>query len=174
MMNGLYSRLAGRGDAEQIADLSRRTFYDSFAAQNTKENMDQFLNEQFTREKLLAEVGDPGSTFLLAYLEGELAGYARLREGHQPRELGDINAIEIARIYAEQNAIGKGVGKHLMQHCLEIAREKGKEWIWLGVWEHNRRAIEFYMKWGFEKFGEHIFVVGSDPQTDWKMKRSTD
>ncbi len=164
-------RVAGIPEAELIADISRRTFYDSFAAQNTREDMDRFLNEQFTREKLIAETEDPDSIFLLAYLDGKLAGYARMRESDYLPEPGTVNAIEIARIYSEQWSIGKGIGKALMQRCLEVAAEKRKEWIWLGVWEHNQRAIGFYKKWGFEKFGEHIFVVGEDPQIDWLMKK---
>jgi ribosomal protein S18 acetylase RimI-like enzyme len=170
-MSNLTIRIATPEDAGIIADLSRKTFYDSFAADNTPEDMDKFMNEQFTREKLMAEVSDPASVFLLALMEGEIAGYARLREVSNPPELGDQPAIEIARIYADTNTIGKGVGSTLMQHCLDIAREKKKAMVWLGVWEHNHRAIAFYTKWGFQKFSQHIFVVGNDPQTDWMMKK---
>ena len=85
--------------------------------------------------------------------------------------LGNRNSIEIARIYAATNAIGKGVGKTLMQKCIEIAQEKKKDVLWLGVWEKNNRAIDFYIKWGFEKFSTHIFMLGDDPQTDWLMKK---
>lgn len=170
-MSTISIRLATPADAVLIADLSRQTFYDSFAADNTPENMEKFMNEQFTREKLMAEVMDPAAIFLLATIAGEIAGYARLREGPNPPGLGDRPALEIARIYAATQAIGKGVGSALMQHCLQMAREKEKELVWLGVWEHNQRAIAFYTKWGFSKFGEHVFVVGDDPQTDWLMKK---
>jgi ribosomal protein S18 acetylase RimI-like enzyme len=170
-MSTVSIRLATPADAGLIADLSRQTFYDAFAADNTPEDMDKFMNEQFAREKLMAEVEDPSSIFLLAMMEHEVAGYARLREVVNPPELGDKPAIEIARIYAATNTIGKGAGSALMQHCLAIAQEKKKELVWLGVWEHNQRAIVFYTKWGFRKFGEHLFVVGNDPQTDWLMKK---
>jgi ribosomal protein S18 acetylase RimI-like enzyme len=46
-----------------------------------------------------------------------------------------------------------------------------KDNIWLGVWEHNHQAIKFYTTWGFEKFGDHLFLLGDDPQTDWLMKK---
>jgi ribosomal protein S18 acetylase RimI-like enzyme len=170
-MNQVQIRIAGAEDAPAIADLSRKTFYDSFAADNSKENMDHFLNLQFTRESLIAEVTAPGNIFLLAYLDGVLVGYTRLQDNNQPAEFGDESSIEIVRIYSEQSAIGKGVGRALMESCLSIAREKNKQWIWLGVWEHNQRALGFYIKWGFEKFGEHVFMVGNDPQTDWYMKK---
>ncbi len=113
----------------------------------------------------------PGNIFLLAYLNGEWAGYAYMRENSDASELEGVRAIEIARIYAGQDMIGKGVGNALMAYCVELGRERANDWIWLGVWERNRRAIEFYEKWGFEKFGEHIFMLGHDQQTDWKMKK---
>ena len=162
---------AGREDAELVADLCHRTFYDSFAVYNSPENMDLYLNHQATREMQMAAVGEPGRIFLLAWRGDEPAGYVSLRESPAPPGLQDVASIEIQQIYSEQKMIGKGVGKALMQRSLEIAREKGKEWIWLGVWEHNIRAIGFYTKWGFERFGEHGFTLGKDHQTDWLMKK---
>lgn len=154
-----------------IADLSRQTFYESFAAQNSAENMQKFLDEQFTRQALINEVVTIGNIFLLAYDGTEVVGYARLRENNNPPELGNIQAIELARIYAVKNAIGKGVGSKLMEASIDIARDRKKQMLWLGVWEHNPRAIEFYTKWGFEKFSEHDFILGDDVQRDWLMKR---
>ncbi|OQP56984.1 hypothetical protein A3860_10450 [Niastella vici] len=170
-MNEISIREATTEDAALIADLSRQTFYDTFAAANTAQDMDKFMNEAFTREKLMAEVGVPGNIFLLAYEASEPVGYARLRETGSPLLIEDGLALEIARIYAVQKSIGKGVGRALMQHSIEIAREKSARVIWLGVWEKNQKAIAFYMKWGFEKFGEHVFMLGNDPQTDWLMKK---
>lgn len=167
----LTIRLATASDAAIIADLSRSTFYDSFAADNTKENMDKFMNEVFTREALIKEVGAPGNIFLIAEDGYDVVGYARLRESNKPPELGDVSTLEIARIYAATNAIGKGVGKALMEKSLAIAKELKKDIVWLGVWEHNQRAINFYTKWGFEKFSTHVFQLGDDPQTDWLMKK---
>jgi diamine N-acetyltransferase len=171
MTQDIQVRLANAADAERIADMSRRTFYDSFAAQNTRANMHLFMEKQFPREKLITEVGAPGNVFLLAYLGDELAGYAFMCETTAPSALAGSRPIEIGRFYAEKHMIGKGVGRALMQNCLKTAAELNKDMVWLGVWEHNQRAIAFYTRWGFEKFGEHIFVLGRDPQTDWWMKR---
>ncbi|MBN9296635.1 MAG: GNAT family N-acetyltransferase [Filimonas sp.] len=158
-------------DAELIADISRQTFVEAFADQNTPENMQKFLNEQFTKEAIIEEVGTDGNTFLMAYAENELVGYVRLRD-NKPEELGDESAIEIARIYATATAIGKGIGSELMQACVDTARQLRKDIVWLSVWEQNNKAIEFYKKWGFEKFGEQAFVLGDEVQTDWQMKRN--
>lgn len=159
-------------DAELIADISRQTFEEAFAAQNTPENMQKFLNEQFTKEALIEEVGTNGNTFLMAYAENELVGYVRLRDNNTPEGLEGQNVIEISRIYATAGAIGKGIGSELMQACVDTARQLKKDVIWLMVWEQNQKAIEFYKKWGFEKFGDQGFVLGDDIQNDWLMKRN--
>ena len=130
------------------------------------------MDAQLAPEQLIEEVGAPRNTFLLAWLGDEAAGYVWLYEGSElPHELAGAEAIEISRFYATQQAIGKGVGKALMEACLGVARQKGKEWIWLCVWEHNGRAIAFYEKMGFVIFGKHIFVLGQDLQNDWEMKK---
>lgn len=164
-------RLASKHDADLIVNMSRQTFYDTFASYNTKENMDKFMNEQFTKGTLLREVGAKNNVFLLAFDRERPVGYARIREKNNPPSLGTNNAIEIARIYAATNEIGKGIGKALMQKCIEIAKAAHREFIWLGVWEKNQRAIDFYTKWGFEKFADHEFILGDDVQNDWLMKK---
>ena len=168
----LTIRVATKTDADLIASLSRQTFYETFAEQNTPENMEIFMTEVFTTEGLKAEVGGRDNIFLLAFNDDEVWGYARLRTNNQPPELGDVMAIEIARLYAIKKAIGKGVGRLLMLRCIEMAKELNKNVLWLGVWEKNERALNFYRQWGFEKFGSNIFQLGYDAQLDYLMKKN--
>jgi len=165
-------RFAGKKEAEFLADLSRQTFYDTFASQNTREDMDKFMNEQFTKEALMKEVENKENIFLLASVENEIAGYVKMTEGKIRPEFAGVPSIEIARIYAVNKMIGKGVGSALIQKCFDIALEMKKQWIWLGVWKENKVAIDFYKRWGFEIFGEQDFLLGNDPQKDWLMKKS--
>jgi len=170
-MAEIIVRIASDKDAELIADLSRQTFYESFASDNTTANMDKFLEEQFTRQKLIDEVKQPWHIFFLAFINDEPVGYAKMSDGAIPLSLTSQSCIEIARIYSVQHTIGKGVGKKLMQTCHDIAKKKKKKILWLGVWEKNQKAIDFYTKWGFEKFGEQTFLLGDDLQNDWLMKK---
>lgn len=158
-------------DAKLIAEISQQTFYETFAASNTKEDMNKFLEQQFSKGRLMLEVGRRENNFLLAFDKNEVAGYVKLRDEKVPLSLKSANAIEIARLYAMKNKIGKGVGSVLMQACIDIATERKKDYLWLGVWEKNQRAIEFYIKWGFEKFDETDFLLGDDLQNDWLMKK---
>lgn len=165
-------RKANASDAKLLTALGARTFADSFAADNTPEDMANYLANAFSPEKQAAEMAEPGTIFLIAEEDGQPVGYTRLREGNVPECVGGTYAIEIVRIYSIKEMIGKGVGKALMSACLDEARARGCDVIWLDVWEKNPRAITFYQKWGFEKVGEQGFQLGDDLQTDWIMARN--
>ena len=109
--------------------------------------------------------------FLLAERYDEIIGYARVRNSETPEALVNYKAIEIERLYTDKRFLGKRVGYLLMSQCLQYARENNFDVVWLGVWEHNERAIAFYRKWNFERFGEHTFMLGNDAQIDWLMKK---
>jgi ribosomal protein S18 acetylase RimI-like enzyme len=163
--------LAEKKDAAVVADLSRQTFLDTFASQNTKEDMEKFMNEQFTRQMLMKEVGVEGHLFYIARVNESLAGYVKLREGKEGPELKNRRSLEIARIYAVKEMLGKGVGSALMQKAIDVATERNKEILWLAVFQANKTAIDFYKRWGFEIFGEQDFLLGNDLQKDWLMRK---
>ncbi|MDJ1485109.1 GNAT family N-acetyltransferase [Cytophagaceae bacterium YF14B1] len=165
-------RQATPADAAMLATLGKQTFESAFASQNTPENMEAYVSEAFTTEAFTEDIQDVNSLYYVAYINDSPVGYAKLRQNNNPEELTDPLPIELQRIYVDHNQIGTGVGKHLMEYCLKIASQQGFQTIWLGVWEHNTKAISFYQKWGFEVFGSHIFLLGDDPQTDLLMKRS--
>jgi diamine N-acetyltransferase len=159
-------------DAEAIVSLGIRTFRDTFDEMNTPENMMLYLNKTFTLKKVKEEIQEPGSVFFLAEIEDEPVGYARIRTSEKPDGLEGTSPIEIERLYVDKKYIGQRVGYLLMNTCLHYARDHGHDLLWLGVWEHNERAIAFYEKWGFEKFGDHAFMLGQDAQTDLLMKKN--
>ncbi len=170
-MQQISFRLANEQDVKLIKNISWQTFFDTFHPYNTKEDMELFLQTNFKEEVVRNEIRDKQNAFLVAYLRKQVAGYAKLSENNNQPELAGVNAMEISRIYAVKETIGTGVGKALMQQCIQFAKEKNKDLIWLGVWEQNQRAIQFYRRWGFEKFSEQLFMLGNDRQNDWLMKK---
>ncbi len=171
MMDKITTRIAAVNDAGLIAKLSKQSFYQAFHAQNTKEDMDIFLATNFSETATKEELANGLNTFFLAYYNDELCGYANVREGKELEEFPQANALQLARIYLLDGFSGKGIGKTLMQQCINEAKVRKKEFIWLGVWEHNHHAIKFYQQWGFEKFGEEVFMLGNDEQHDWRMRK---
>lgn len=159
-------------DARLLAELGAQTFYDTFAADNTPEDMSAYLASSFSPDKQAAELVEPGVTFFIAEFNGAAAGYAQLRPGQTPPCVTQARSIELVRMYVTRDCFGRGVGEALMQSCIDAARQEGYESMWLGVWEHNGRAQAFYRKWNFRVVGKHIFQLGSDPQTDLLMERA--
>lgn len=147
------------------------SYTDTFASSNTQENMDAFLNDVYSLEELEKEFIEKNSKLFLALEGNEVVGFARLRESDEViNHLGN-NTIELQRLYVLTSAQGKSVGRLLMEKSMAHANQNNYEWIWLGVWEKNYRAQAFYKHWGFEKFSEHTFWMGDDPQIDWLLKK---
>lgn len=168
----LSIRYAGIEDAPLLAELGAQTFAETFIEDATPEDMAAYLAAAFSLEKLTAELSDPLAIFFIAEVDGHAAGYAKLHSGKALEGVEGQQPIELVRLYVSRKWLGRGVGQALMERCVSEAREKGFQVIWLGVWEHNSRAIAFYRKWNFREVGEHIFQLGSDPQRDLLMQRT--
>lgn len=156
-------------ELDLLLAISIQTFTETFAQQNTPENLNNYLQQNFTIEKIKQEFTDEKNKFFIIYIDSEAAGYLKLRNSKNPTELNEANSIEIERIYVLKKYHGKKAGAQLMQKAIDCGAQKNKNAIWLGVWEHNLSAITFYTKWGFQIFGSHIFQFGNEKQTDLLM-----
>jgi len=158
-------------DIDDLQAIGRKTFFETFSESNTDENMAQYLEEGFSIKKLREELTNQFSVFYFAILNEEVIGYLKLNFGNSQTELNDNAGLEIERIYVLQEYHGKKIGQILYEKALQIAVERKSDYVWLGVWEENPRAISFYKKNGFVEFDKHIFVLGTDEQTDIMMKK---
>lgn len=157
-------------DIKKLQIIGKITFSETFASENSKEDMDEYLESGFSNKKLKAELIDKNAEFYFAELAGKVIGYLKVNIGKSQTEIKVKNALEIERIYVLKEFHGKKVGQILYEKALELAIDKNIENVWLGVWEHNPRAIRFYEKNGFVVFDKHIFKLGKDEQTDIMMK----
>jgi ribosomal protein S18 acetylase RimI-like enzyme len=172
-MSEINIRKATIEDAEMLADLSYKTFWDAFHAhpKNAPEDLADYMQKAFNLEQIRQELSEENSIFLVAEIGDETVGYAKLNIGTIEEEIKAGKPIELARLYSKQEFLGKGVGAKLMQECFEIAGQNNCDVMWLGVWEFNPRAQRFYEKYGFREVGKHIFQLGSDPQIDLVMQK---
>jgi diamine N-acetyltransferase len=159
-------------DAELLSELGARTFSDTFAADNTLEDMAEYLASAFNPGQQAEELADHECLFQIAETDGVAVGYAMLRSGNVLDSIKGDKPIELVRLYVSRESLGSGVGAALMEACISESRRQGYRTLWLGVWEHNPRAQAFYRKWGFYEVGTHVFQLGADPQTDILMQRS--
>ncbi len=164
-------RRAGRQNAKQLSLLAEATFRDTFERANTPANMTLHCKTSYSEAIQAAEISDPALVTLLCEHDGKLVGFAQLRWGDAPSCVVADAPGEIQRLYVARDCHGKGVARDLMHACIDEIRGRGSGMVWLGVWEHNPRAIAFYKKFGFVEVGEHVFSLGTDPQLDIVMAR---
>jgi ribosomal protein S18 acetylase RimI-like enzyme len=153
-----------------LQQIGRQTFSETFTESNTAQNMAKYLEEAYSHEKLSAELNDSNSFFYFAIMDENVVGYLKLNKGGSQTELKDNDALEIERIYVLKAFQGKKVGQLLFEKAITIAKELQVAYVWLGVWEENKRALQFYTKNGFIEFDQHVFVLGDEAQTDIMMK----
>jgi ribosomal protein S18 acetylase RimI-like enzyme len=161
---------AGLADISALRQIGMQTFRETFAAENTAADMQQYLNESFSDERMISELSNPEAFFYLATLGNNIIGYLKLNMGAAQTEPQE-DALEIERIYVLREYQGQSVGQLLYEKAMATARDRNLKWLWLGVWEHNHKAIRFYEKNGFTAFDKHIFRLGSDEQTDIMMRK---
>ena len=157
-------------DIEKVKYISEKTFYETFADQNTEEDMNKYLKENFSYEKMTYEINNSYSKFYIVENNDDVVAYMKINSDKAQIEEGHNNTIEVQRIYVLEDFKGKRIGKALIQKAMEIGKESKVDYLWLGVWEHNIKAIGFYEKLGFKKFDTHIFKLGDDEQVDHLMK----
>jgi GNAT superfamily N-acetyltransferase len=159
-------------DITALQKIGRQTFFETFSNSNSEENMQKYLEDGFSVKKLTEELANSDSEFYFAVHDEHVIGYLKLNYGTSQTELKDEACLEIERIYVLQEYHGKKVGQILYEKAIQVAHDKRVNFVWLGVWEENPRAISFYKKNDFIEFDKHIFKLGDDEQIDIMMKKN--
>jgi ribosomal protein S18 acetylase RimI-like enzyme len=165
-------RKVGIAETDILLAYSKKTFYEFFAHLNDPANMEAYSSVAFTSQNMLDQLANPDSEFYFAFHDDDIAGYIKLNFNDAQTEYKDKNALEIERIYVSGEHHGKRIGKQLLDFAIDTARNKRFDYVWLGVWEHNYKAIGFYEHNRFELCGSHEFLLGDDKQTDLLMKKN--
>jgi ribosomal protein S18 acetylase RimI-like enzyme len=170
IMSKIEIKKASLSDLDSLRNISIKTFIETFSSVNTAENMDNYVQDNFNTDQLTNEIINPDSHFYLATINNETIGYLKINFGKAQTELINEQAMEIHRIYVLQEFHGKKIGQLFIDEVLLIANQKPVDYIWLGVWEENYRALKFYTKNGFVEFDKHVFTLGNEDQTDLLLK----
>lgn len=159
-------------DVDHLRDIALRTFIQSYKHLNTEANFEAYISEAFTVKKLLSEIVNEESFYYFILYNEKLIGYLKLNINGSQTEKYCKNCLEIERIYLDIEFKGLGIGKKAIQFAVDKAKLLSKPIIWLGVWDQNPRAIQFYKNQGFKEKGSHIFRFGDEDQIDIIMERS--
>ncbi len=169
-MKSIEIKRATLENIKKLQEIGAATFLETFGQLNTEQDMQEYLEQGFSIDKLTIEIRNKNSQFYFAIINARVIGYLKINFGEAQTEKQD-DALEIERIYVLKEFHGQKVGQILYQKAIQIALKMKVTYVWLGVWEENHRAIAFYEKNGFTAFDKHIFMLGSDEQTDLMMKK---
>ena len=157
-------------DLISIQVVGKQSFIETFTENNTPENIEKYLHKNFNTAQIALEINNLESLFYLVFSENQPIGFLKVNLGGAQTESLYKNTLEIQRIYVLKAFHGKKIGQLLLDKAIEIAKQHLVDYIWLGVWEENHKALNFYNKNGFDTFDKHVFVLGDDKQTDLIMK----
>lgn len=157
-------------DLHTLVKISKETFVAAFEKDNDPDDFKAYIQKAFDPQKLASELSDQDTYFYFVEEDGVLLGYFKLNIGRAQTDVHDLDSMEIERIYVLESHQGKRIGALMLQEIINLAKKMGKSYIWLGVWEHNPKAIRFYQRYHFQKFGEHPYYIGNDKQTDWLLR----
>jgi diamine N-acetyltransferase len=147
-------------DAVLVAVLGAATNYETYFETDESEDLAKYIADSFSPQAIKAELEDRKNLFFLAETDGKAVGYTKLREGQPDECVAGENTVELQQIYVLEKMTRHGIGRILLQKCLDEAKAKGFASLWLKVFELNGRAIEFYQRQGFTQAGESSFCYG--------------
>lgn len=161
-------------DVKELQNISRETFKKTFDPYTAPSDMAKFLKEDYATDKLISEINNPHSRFFFLMVKTEVAGYLKINDEDAQTETVKPNALEVERIYLRKKFQHQGLGLVLIKLAEKIARKEKRDYIWLGVYEKNLNAQNFYAKDGFKRVSQHVYQVGNDPQIDYILAKKLD
>ena len=166
-MDKFLVRRVKADEIEYLQLISRRTFYETFWISNSHQDMIDYLENSLSLEALSRELENPNSEFYFLFLDAESA------TDFEPAAYLKLNFlnVELERIYVLSKFQCKGIGRYLLDFSIQLALSRRAPILWLGVWERNYNAIDFYKQNNFQYFGKHTFRLGQDLQTDILMQK---
>lgn len=172
MANTIGIRPVQLEDLGLLKQLAEQTFIETFAHDNSPEQLEDFFHQAYSEPVLKAELENPETKIDFLIYHDQVVGFLKLNWGQAQTEQILDRAFEIQRLYILKEYQGKGLGRFLMDYAMKMAQESGNNWVWLGVWEHNHKAQALYKAYGFERFGQHDFPVGDKIDTDWLLRKA--
>ncbi len=166
----LHYRRCTASDLNELIQISRDTFKAAFEKENNPDDFATYFSFAFSEEKIRSELEHKACHFYFVYDQNTLVAYFKLNEKEAQTDVKDEQSVEVERIYVLEAHQGKNIGSWILEQIQYLGKKMGKNYIWLGVWEHNRAAIRFYQRYGYEKFGTHPYYIGKDKQTDWLLR----
>ncbi len=166
MDNIIHIRKATKEDCEVIAELAKKTFSETYSEISTNAAMQEYVEKKISPVNIRKELDNPLSCFYIGFINDEPVAFTRLRYNRAVKGLPGKKGIEIEQIYVLKEYQGVKVGREMMEKCRQVAIREKFDILWLQVWQHNHKAIQFYQKSGFVVYETAIAVYGNGIEQD--------
>ena len=149
-------------NAAIVATIGKKSFRNAFENLfNSREELTEYLEFTYDPVKLTKSIRKENNMYLLAFLDGQAVGFAKLKKHSLNDLIASPAQMELQKIYVLKEYQGKGVGTALMKEVKSIASDRNPDYLWLDTYISNEKAIHFYEKNGFKKIGNYFFTIGS-------------
>ena len=157
-------------DIPTIIQLAEGTWEPTYRFILSREQMEYMYRVIYTPAALKRQMAEQQHTFLLAYVDGQPAGYASF--GPLPAADGaPATDYKLHKIYVLPTQQGQGLGLHLIEAVEEAARRAGAHTLDLNVNRYNP-AISFYERRGFVRQREENVPIGPYFMNDYVMRKT--
>jgi len=150
---------ASEKDSALVSEIGRDTFLESHGHSASPEDVSNYVAEKYSEAVLRQELSDPKNIYYIIYHDKRPAGYSKIIF-NLPYENSPVqNIAKLERIYLLKEFYDLKLGMELLQFNIELSKKNDQAGIWLYVWKENPRAVNFYIKAGFEIIGSHDFKI---------------
>lgn len=155
-------------DVATLSTVAKQSFFEAFTGTCTAADMNHFFEQFYTEDILLTELLNTNIHYYFALVGNAVAGYFSYAENNEQLNfLAAKRNVELKRFYVLPAYHGIGVAQQMMDFYLAYAQANAYDNAFLGVWEYNYKAQNFYKKYGFVQTAyRHPFPIGNTPQTD--------
>lgn len=157
---GLVIRQVKKNDNLTLAKIIRDAFIEHDAPRTGTVFSDP------TTDSLYELFQTPKSILLVAELDNEIVGCC----GIYPTRGLNENCVELVKFYLSKEARGKGIGRELMQKCIQYAREFEFTQLYLESLPQFSKAVRIYEKDGFVKLNKPLGYSEHKSCNIWMLK----
>ncbi len=159
-MNNVHIRTIEPGDNPFLSTIIKNTLAEFGANHPNTVYYDastDTLSEVFKKE---------GSTYFVALLDGRIIGGG----GIFPTDGLADDTCELVKMYLLPEARGRGLGRTLIEKCLEFAAQAGYQKVYLETMPELKQALHIYAKFGFEYLKGPMGNSGHTGCSLWMLK----
>jgi diamine N-acetyltransferase len=162
-------RKAEERDASSLAAVSIEVWLNTYPREGVSPLFADYVLSEFTAQKFRNSIGDPNLAIWVSENRLGIDGFVTVCSTATP-PLPNCSPLEITTLYVQPRHQSGGRGVALLQCALGHCRCIGGESVWLKVNAENSRAIDFYLRHGFNKIGSTDFVIADKAYENFVME----